>query len=110
MHKYLSASARGGGAGRRTLLVAGRPMFLAIGALGAGSSQAATLPTISATVSASTITVTGALQSGAVNIASTATGGKEPSVTFVRLNPGVSVDEVFAFLAPNKASKDPNTG
>lgn len=75
----------------------------------AGVAQAATLPTISATVSPTTIAVSGALQSGAVNIASTATGGKEPAAVFVRLNPGVSVNEVFAFLATNKASKDPNT-
>lgn len=75
----------------------------------AGAAQAATLPTISATVSPTSIAVSGALQSGAVNIASTATGGKEPAAVFVRLNPGVSVTEVFAFLATNKASKDPNT-
>jgi hypothetical protein len=74
-----------------------------------GVAQAATLPTISATVSPTTIAVSGALQSGAVNIASTATGGKEPAAVFVRLNPGVSVNEVFAFLATNKASKDPNS-
>jgi hypothetical protein len=94
---------------RRGVLLAATCIAFAAGVLGAGSAQAATLPTISATVSASTITVSGALQSGAVNVVSTATGGKEPAVVFVRLNPGVSVDEVFAFLATNKASKDPNT-
>jgi hypothetical protein len=94
---------------RRGVLLGGTCMALVAGATGAGTAQAATLPTISATVSATTITVSGALQSGAVNIASTATGGKEPAVVFIRLNPGVSVNEVFAFLASNKASKDPNT-
>jgi hypothetical protein len=84
-------------------------MAVVAGTIGGASAQAATLPTISATVSPTTITISGALQSGAVNIASTATGGKEPDVVFVRLNPGVSVNEVFAFLATNKASKDPNT-
>jgi len=79
------------------------------GVFTAGAAQAATLPTITATVGPTSIAVTGALQSGAVNIASTATGGKEPAAVFVRLNPGVSVNEVFAFLATNKASKDPNT-
>jgi hypothetical protein len=109
MHMYLSAPSRSGRAARRTVLLAGTCMALAVGVLGAGSAQAATLPTISATVSSTAITVSGALQSGAVNVVSTATGGKEPAVVLVRLNPGVSVDEVFAFLATNKASKDPNT-
>ncbi|HWF31522.1 MAG TPA: hypothetical protein VG188_03080 [Solirubrobacteraceae bacterium] len=84
-------------------------MTIIAGAIGAAGAQAATLPTISATVSPTTIAVSGALQSGAVNVASTATGGKEPDVVFLRLNAGVSVNEVFAFLATNKASKDPNT-
>jgi hypothetical protein len=74
-----------------------------------GAAQAATLPTVTATVSSTSISVSGALQSGAVNIASTATGGKEPSVVLVKLNPGVSAAEVFAFLASNKPSQDPNT-
>jgi hypothetical protein len=94
---------------RRAVLLAGASMAVLVGTIGGSSAQAATLPTISATVSPTTIAVSGALQSGAVNIASTATGGKEPSVVFVRLNAGVSVNEVFAFLATNKASKDPNT-
>ena len=59
--------------------------------------------------SSTAITVSGALQSGAVNVAGTTTGGKEPAVVFVKLNPGVSAAEMFAFLATNKASKDPNT-
>jgi hypothetical protein len=82
---------------------------LAGGMLTTGAAQAATLPTVTATVSATTITVSGALQSGAVNVASTATGGKEPAVVFIKLNPGVSLAEVFAVLDANKASQDPNT-
>lgn len=82
---------------------------LAGAAFTSGAAQAATLPTVTATVSPTSISVTGALQSGAVNIASTATGGKEPSVVLIKLNPGVSAAEVFAFLATNKASQDPNT-
>ena len=109
MHDHLSAPVRGGRVARRTVLLAGGCIAFAAGAIGVGAAQAATLPTISSTVSASAITVSGALQSGAVNVASTATGGKEPSVTFVRLNPGVSVNELFALLASNKLSKDPNS-
>jgi hypothetical protein len=109
MHHYSSGPVRTRRTARRGLLLAGACMALGASAIGAGTAQAATLPTISATVNASTITVSGALQSGAVNIASTATGGKEPAVVFVRLNAGVSINEVFAFIASNKASKDPNT-
>jgi len=81
---------------------------LAGGMLTTGAAQAATLPTVTATVSATTITVSGALQSGAVNVASTATGGKEPSVAFIKLNAGVTPTEVFAFLDSNKITRDPN--
>ena len=81
---------------------------LAGGMLTTGAAQAATLPTVTATVSATTITVSGALQSGAVNIASTATGGKEPSVVLFLVKPGVSLTEVYAFLDSNKLASDPN--
>jgi hypothetical protein len=80
----------------------------AAGVFTAGAAQAATLPTITAAVSPTSITVTGALQSGAVNIASTATGGKEPSVTLFALKPGVSLAEFYAYLGENK-TRDPNT-
>jgi hypothetical protein len=109
MHSHSSGPVRTPRPLRRGVLLAGTCMALAAGAIGTGTAQAATLPTISATVNATTITVSGALQSGAVNVAGTATGGKEPAVVFIRLNPGVSVNEVFALLASNKASKDPNT-
>jgi hypothetical protein len=80
---------------------------LAAGVLATGA-QAATLPNVTATVSPTSIAISGALQSGAVNISSTGTG-KEPEVVLIKLNPGVSVDEVLAFLASNKAAADPNT-
>jgi hypothetical protein len=83
-------------------------MALALGALGASAAQAATLPTVTATVSATSITVGGALQAGAVNIVSTATGGKEPTVVLFQLKPGVSLNEVYAFLDSNKLANDPN--
>jgi hypothetical protein len=81
---------------------------LACGILTTGAAQAATLPTVTATVSATSITVSGALQSGAVNIVSTATGGKEPSVVLFLVKPGVSLAEVYAFLDSNKFGSDPN--
>ncbi|HEV7528147.1 MAG TPA: hypothetical protein VGO29_04565 [Solirubrobacteraceae bacterium] len=79
------------------------------GAMLTTGAQAATLPTVTATVSATSITVSGALQSGAVNVVSTATAGKEPSLVLVKLKPGVSVAEAFALLDSNKLSQDPNT-
>jgi hypothetical protein len=83
---------------------------LACGILTTGAAQAATLPTVTATVSATSITVSGPLQSGAVNIVSTATGGKEPSVVLFLVKPGVSLAEVYAFLDSNKFASDPNAG
>lgn len=82
---------------------------LAAGIFTASAAQAATLPTVTAAVTPTSIAISGALQSGAVNIASTATAGKEPAVVFVKLNPGVTITEVFAFLDKNKAGQDPNT-
>jgi hypothetical protein len=79
------------------------------GVFTADAAQAATLPTITATASSTSIAVTGALQSGAVNVASTAAGGKEPSVALFALKPGVSVAEFYAYLNENKASSDPNS-
>jgi hypothetical protein len=81
---------------------------LAGGMLTTGAAQAATLPTVTATVSTTTITVSGALQSGAVNIVSTATGGKEPSVVLLQVKPGVSLTALYAFLDSNKLASDPN--
>jgi hypothetical protein len=90
-----------------TLATAG--VAASICAFAAVPAQAATLPTVNATVSPTSITLAGALQSGAVNVVSTATGGKEPAVVLVKLNPGVTAAETFAFLDTNAASKDPNT-
>ena len=73
-----------------------------------GAAQAATLPTLTLTINASSITVGGAPQSGAVNVVSTATGVKEASAILFLLKPGVSVAEVYAFLG-SKAANDPNS-
>jgi hypothetical protein len=82
---------------------------LAGGVFAFGSAQAAsTLPTVTATVSPTSIVISGALQSGAVNIASTATSGKEPAVVLVLLKPGVSVAELYAFLDSNKVTNEAN--
>jgi hypothetical protein len=80
---------------------------LAGAAFTSSAAQAATLPTVTATVSPTSITVTGA-QAGAVNILSTATSGKEPAVVLVRLKPGVSAAELYAFLDSNKVTNEAN--
>jgi hypothetical protein len=78
--------------------------------LAASAQAASTLPTLTVTVSNSSIAVGGALQSGAVNVAmSAAAGSKEPSPTLFLLKPGVTVAEVDAYLKTNAAPKDPNT-
>jgi hypothetical protein len=97
-----------GSATRSTSLLAAACLALVISLIAGSAAQAATLPTVTATVSPTSIAVSGALQSGAVNIASTATGGKEPSVVFFALKPGVSLTEFYAALDSNKVS-DPNT-
>jgi hypothetical protein len=94
---------------RRSALLASASLALVGCMIVAGGAQAATLPTISVSVSPTAIAVTGALQSGAVNVASTASSGKEPAVVFVALKPGVSAAEVDTYLDSNKTGKDPNT-
>jgi hypothetical protein len=76
--------------------------------LPATAAEATTLPTISVALSPSSITVGGTLQSGAVNVVSTATAGKESSTSLVLLKPGVSVAEVDALLNANEVGKEPN--
>jgi hypothetical protein len=73
----------------------------------AGQVRAATLPLLSINVNPSSITVAGALQSGAVNVVSTITGLPEASSILLQLNPGVSAEEVYAFLG-SSAANDPN--
>jgi hypothetical protein len=78
------------------------------GGLGATiRAQAAGLPTVTASVNASSITVGGALQSGGVNVVSTATGVKEAGVVLILLKPGVSTAEVIAFSS-SPGAKDLN--
>lgn len=92
-----------------TMLAAASLAAIAGGLIAVESAQAVTLPTVSITINASSIAVSGALQSGGVNVATTATGTKEASPVLFLLKPGVSVAEFDSYLASNKASSDPNT-
>lgn len=89
----------------------GGPLCVAVLALGAlldaGAAQALTLPTLTLTLTKSSITVGGATQSGAVDVVSTATGTKEASAILFQLKPGVTVAEVEAFMS-SKKERDPN--
>jgi hypothetical protein len=89
------------------LLASSTLVALTAGLLGSGSAQASTLPTLTLALTKSSITVGGTTQSGAVNVASTATGVKEANAILFRLNPGVTVAEVEEGLK-NGAGKDPN--
>jgi hypothetical protein len=83
-------------------------MFAVVSALGlTNSAQGATLPTLKLSVTASSITVTGTPQAGAVNVITSATGVKEGLAILFQLKPGVNPAQVYAFLA-TKAAGDPN--
>jgi len=72
------------------------------------SAQASTLPTVSIAISKSSATVSGALESGGVNIVTTDTGVKEANAIVFLLKPGVSVAEAEAFIKEKKVHNDPN--
>jgi len=74
-------------------------------AFGAAGTKTGGLPTIDVTMDGSSISVSGSLVSGAVNVHSVATGQGSP--IFIRLNDGVTADQLMAFLGSKKAS-DPN--
>src|SRR5271165_1211803 len=74
----------------------------------AASAQAATLPTVSIAISKSSATISGALESGGVNVVTTSTGVKEANVIVFLLKPGVSVAEAEAFIKEKKVHHDPN--
>jgi hypothetical protein len=83
--------------------------LLAVAALmSSATADAATLPTVSVALSPSSIAVGGTLQSGAVNVVSSSTGGKEPSTSLLLLKPGVSVAEVDGLLDAGKVGNEPN--
>ena len=89
------------------LLATSAFLTLAGGLTAMAAAPASTLPTVTIAITPSSITVGGALQSGAVNIVSTATGVKEAGVILFLLKPGVSVAEVYADL--DKGKKDINS-
>jgi uncharacterized cupredoxin-like copper-binding protein len=93
---------------RLTLLAVTASVLLAAGGTIAVGPAAAssTLPTLSIAITKSSITVTGATQSGAVNVVSTATGVKEASAILVLLKPGVTFEEAEAAI--QKAHGDTN--
>jgi hypothetical protein len=89
------------------LLAATSLLTFAGGLIALSSAQASTLPTLTLSINASSVTVGGALQSGGVNVVSTAAGVKEGGAILFLLKPGVSVAEVYAYL-DSKGKKDIN--
>jgi hypothetical protein len=81
---------------------------LATSAMVVGSAQAAALPTMSLTITASSITVGGAPKSGAVNVTTSVTGLKEASAVLFLLKPGVSVAEFESFVASKQGKGELN--
>ena len=82
-------------------------LLAAGGTIAVGSAAASsTLPTLSLTITASSITVGGTTQSGAVNVVSTATGLKEAGVLLFLLKPGATFEVVEAAI--QKAHGDTN--
>jgi hypothetical protein len=78
------------------------------GLIAVSSAQASTLPTVSIAISKNSATVSGALESGGVNVVTTATGVKESNAIVFLLKPGVSVAEAEAFIKEKKVHHDPN--
>jgi hypothetical protein len=94
---------------RRSLMGALSASLLAIvGFVAGASAQASTLPTLTLTVTKSSIMVGGTTQSGAVNVVTTATGVKEAAAILFLVKPTVTVAEVEGFLGKKGAAKDPN--
>jgi hypothetical protein len=91
----------------RVILAAGAASLLTAGLVATGTAQAGTLPKLTLALTKSSITVGGTLQSGGVDVVSTATGTKEATALLFEVKPGVSVAEVDAFLKTPEA-KEPN--
>jgi len=82
-------------------------LVTAAGLAFAGVAHASSLPTLRLTLTASSMTVGGATQSGAVNILTTATALKEGSAVLFELKPGDTVAELEAALE-HGADREPN--
>jgi hypothetical protein len=93
---------------RLTLLLAvTASALLAAATIAVGLAAASsTLPTLSLTITSSSIAVGGSTQSGGVNVVSSATGVKEANVILFLLKPGATFDEVEAAI--QKAHGDIN--
>ena len=70
------------------------------------ASPAASLPVITVTMNGKSIAVSGALQSGGVQVVSKVTGEQDGGPTFVRLDPGVTLAELFKHF--KQISQDQN--
>jgi hypothetical protein len=75
-------------------------------AVAPAAAQVTTLPTITITMNGKSIAVSGALQSGGVDIVSTVSNEPMGSPTLIRLDPGVTVAQFLAVLPAVAA--DPN--
>jgi hypothetical protein len=73
----------------------------------AAAAPTSALPKLSLTINASSITATGPVQSGGVNVLITNKGKKEAAAILFQLKPGVTEAEVNSFIK-SKKSKDPN--
>jgi hypothetical protein len=92
----------------RATLATRAALVVAISLVAAGSAQASTLPTVSLTLTGSSITVGGSpIKSGGVNVITTVTGVKEASAILFLLKPGVTFEEVEN-AQKGGAGKDPN--
>jgi hypothetical protein len=82
-------------------------VLVAAVSLGDNAAHAAALPLLTVGLTKSSVSVSGPLQAGGVNVITSAAGLNEANVTIVRLNPGVSAAELLTF-AKSKAGRDPN--
>ena len=80
---------------------------LTTAALGAAGTKSAALPVVDVTMDGSSISVSGTLESGAVDVHTVATGQGSGTPILVRLNDGVTANQFLAFLNSKKAG-DPN--
>jgi hypothetical protein len=89
------------------LVVTASALLAAGGTIATGSAAASSaLPTLTLSITKSSIAVSGTTQSGGVNVVSTATGVKEASVILVLLKPGATFEETEAAI--QKAHGDIN--
>ncbi|MGA2322157.1 MAG: hypothetical protein ABSG95_15725 [Solirubrobacteraceae bacterium] len=89
--------------------VFGAALLAVVGLLSAASAQAATLPTLTVSITKTSITVAGAEESGAVNVVTSATGVKEAGAILFLLKPGATFEEVeTAKRNAGAAGHDPN--